>query len=63
MTLQETFVKLAGERRTDWLQGLFASHPASQERVENNRLLLRNLRAEGHSGGVLGQPAFCLEPV
>lgn len=58
VTLQETFVKLAGQRQVDWLQGLFASHPASQERLSNNRLLLKNLRAEGYTGGVLGQPPY-----
>ena len=35
--LQQTFVRLSGERRRDWLTGMFASHPPSQERVDNNR--------------------------
>lgn len=35
--LQQTFVKLSEGRKSDWLSGLFASHPASQERVSNNR--------------------------
>lgn len=35
--LQETFLRLAGDRRQDWLSGLFASHPPSEERVETNR--------------------------
>lgn len=34
--LQRTFVRLSEGRRQDWLSGLFASHPPSQERVENN---------------------------
>lgn len=34
--LQKTFVKLSEGDRQDWLNGLFASHPPSQERVENN---------------------------
>ena len=58
VTLQETFVRLSGERRADWLRGLFASHPPSQERVANNRQLLSTLRAEGFTGGELNQPAF-----
>ncbi|MEN8176721.1 MAG: M48 family metalloprotease [Pseudomonadota bacterium] len=37
VSLQETFVRLSGEGRADWLSGLFASHPPSVERVENNR--------------------------
>ena len=34
--LQKTFVRLSEGRRQDWLGGLFASHPPSQARVENN---------------------------
>lgn len=37
ITLQETFVKLSEANSHNWLQGLFASHPPSQERVEHNR--------------------------
>ncbi|XOV85215.1 MAG: M48 family metalloprotease [bacterium] len=58
VTLQETFVRLAGAGQTDWINGLFASHPASQERLNNNRGLLKQLRSEGYEGGVLGQPAY-----
>ena len=58
VTLQETFVKLAGERQASWMEGLFASHPASQERLSNNRMLLQQLRGKGYKGGVLGQPAY-----
>ncbi|NND66857.1 MAG: M48 family metalloprotease [Halioglobus sp.] len=35
--LQQTFVKLSEGRQSGWLEGLFASHPPSQERVERNR--------------------------
>ena len=34
ISLQETFVRLSEGRRPGWLEGLFASHPPSQERVE-----------------------------
>ncbi|HFC53544.1 MAG TPA: tetratricopeptide repeat protein [Gammaproteobacteria bacterium] len=37
VTLQETFVRLSKGRTPGWLEGLFASHPPSQERVEANR--------------------------
>lgn len=37
VTLQEKFVKLAEGRQTGWLEGLFASHPPSEERVAANR--------------------------
>ncbi|MGD9659876.1 MAG: M48 family metalloprotease [Porticoccaceae bacterium] len=35
--LQETFVKLNSSRQQDFISGLFASHPPSQERVNRNR--------------------------
>ncbi len=35
--LQQTFVKLNENRQTDFISGLFASHPPSQERVNANR--------------------------
>lgn len=41
--LQETFVKLSGGARADFISGLFASHPPSQERVEANRAHARTL--------------------
>ena len=42
--LQQTFVRLNAERRSDWLTGLFASHPPSQERVDNNRKAVAQLQ-------------------
>ena len=33
VTLQETFVRLSEGTQTGWLEGLFASHPPSAERV------------------------------
>ena len=47
VSLQETFVRLSEGRRSDWLSGLFSSHPPSQERVDNNRRLVAELKAEG----------------
>jgi predicted Zn-dependent protease len=35
--LQQTFVKLSEGKQTDFLSGLFASHPPSSQRVEANR--------------------------
>lgn len=35
--LQETFVKLSQSHQTNWLEGLFASHPPSAQRVAANR--------------------------
>ena len=37
VSLQETFVRLANNKDASWLEGLFASHPPSQERVVKNR--------------------------
>lgn len=37
VSLQETFVRLSGSKQPNWLAGLFASHPPSQERVDANR--------------------------
>jgi predicted Zn-dependent protease len=52
--LQETFVKLSEGRRSDWLSGLFASHPASAERVSNNK----DTAASLSPGGELGRDVF-----
>lgn len=35
--LQETFVKLSEGQQSNWMEGLFASHPPSTARVEANR--------------------------
>ena len=48
--LQETFVKLSKDRNSDWLLGLFASHPASQERLANNRATAETLPQDGVMG-------------
>ena len=37
VSLQETFVKLSDNKSSNWLKGLFASHPPSPERVKANR--------------------------
>lgn len=50
VALQETFLRLSEGRRSDWLSGLFASHPPSRERVEANKATARTLP----SGGKLG---------
>ena len=48
--LQETFVRLSEGRKSDWLSGLFASHPPSQERVDANRATAASLPAGGMEG-------------
>jgi predicted Zn-dependent protease len=53
--LQETFVRLSEGRNQDWLSGLFASHPPSQERVENNKSTVGEL---GNPGGEVGRDRY-----
>ncbi len=48
--LQETFVELSREKNPDWLSGLFASHPPSDERVRNNRKTAQELPPGGDTG-------------
>ncbi len=52
--LQRTFVKLSEGKNQSGLSALFASHPASQERVDNNIAMLQNLP----QGGYKGEQAF-----
>ena len=53
--LQETFVRLAEGRETSWLQGLFASHPPSRERVVANGMMVAEL---GDPGGKVGRKEY-----
>jgi predicted Zn-dependent protease len=50
VTLQETFVRLAEGRQQNWVEGLFASHPPSPERVARNKATLQVLGAGGDLG-------------
>ncbi len=52
--LQKTFVRLSEGRQTGWLEGLFSSHPPSQERVDANIRTAAALPA----GGEMGEAAF-----
>jgi len=52
--LQETFVRLSRSRDVNWLAGLFASHPPSQERVEENRKHAAGM----DRGGTLGRQVY-----
>ncbi len=48
--LQQTFLRLSEGRRSDWLSGLFASHPPSQSRVDANRATAASLPPGGRDG-------------
>jgi len=53
VTLQEKFVRLSereGRGQGGWLEGLFATHPPSRERVEANRRTAASLGAGGELG-------------
>jgi beta-barrel assembly-enhancing protease len=50
IALQETFVRLSQGRQQSWLDGLFASHPPSAERVARNRETTLALGAGGDMG-------------
>ncbi len=53
--LQETFVRLAQGGDRGWIDGLFASHPPSRERVAANRALVAQL---GNPGGEIGKAPY-----
>ena len=56
VSLQELFVrKYSAGAEQDWMTGLFASHPPSQERVEANR---RTMTENGGPGGDLGTERY-----
>ena len=47
VTLQEKFVKLSEGNHPSWLEGLFASHPPSEERVKANEQTVKELPKGG----------------
>jgi predicted Zn-dependent protease len=54
VTLQETFVRQSNNKQSSWFEGLFASHPPSQERLDANR----RLAAKSPPGGEVGTEAY-----
>lgn len=54
VSLQETFVRLSEGQQQDWLGGLFASHPPSEERVRRNSEIAARLGP----GGEIGQARY-----
>jgi len=47
VSLQETFVRLSKGKEANWLEGLFASHPPSQDRVDANRKFAKSIYRAG----------------
>lgn len=52
--LQELFVKMQDGHNQSWIEGMFASHPASQDRVDENRRQV----AKYPRGGARNKDAF-----
>ena len=50
VTLQETFVRMSGDKESSWFDGLFASHPPSPERVQKNKATAAELGPGGDLG-------------
>lgn len=50
VTLQETFVRLSKDHKSNFIEGLFASHPPSEERVAANKDTLAELGEGGEWG-------------
>ncbi len=50
VTLQETFVRLSKGNKSNFIQGLFASHPPSDQRVADNKATLAEVGAGGEWG-------------
>ena len=61
VTLQEKFLALKKGRKANWLAGLFATHPPSEERVANNRRALAGFReaATRDGRGTTGRSRTC----
>ena len=50
ITLQQMFVRLDQQRDKQWLDGLFATHPPSEERVEANEITVEQYPQGGYKG-------------
>jgi predicted Zn-dependent protease len=64
VTLQEAFVRLSqesGSKQQSFVEGLFASHPPSEERVEKNKVTAESLGRGGELGD--GKFATRLKPL
>ncbi len=56
--LQKTFVKLQDGKKANWLSGMFASHPPSQERVDANQKFAATLSQHTYQGKEAYQEAL-----
>ncbi len=51
VTLQETFLRLSKDKKSVWIDSLFASHPPSQERIDTNKETLATMQAKSEFYG------------
>ena len=58
VSLQEKFVALKDGQSPHWLEGLFASHPPSAERVQKNTEKSQEIRALQHKDWEVGQARY-----
>jgi predicted Zn-dependent protease len=50
VSLQETFLRIAGDKKPGWIEGLLASHPPTQERLDANRRYAATLAGNFRKG-------------
>ena len=58
ISLQEKFVELGKEREASWVEGLFASHPPSEERVSRNIASSRTIKSTQAKDWETGEREF-----
>lgn len=58
ITLQEKFVALNKEHSASWIEGLFASHPPSEQRVATNRETNEAIKASQFKDWEMGESRF-----
>ena len=56
--LQKTFVRLSSSKQSNWLAGLFASHPPSQQRVDANIITAEALEAKYKGKLEMGRESY-----
>ncbi len=56
--LQKTFVRLSAGKQSNWLAGLFASHPPSQKRVDANIVTAEALAAKYNGKLEMGRDSY-----
>lgn len=58
VTLQQKFVELSEGRSASWVEGLFASHPPSLQRVQKNEETAARIKAEQNRDWKIGRETY-----